>query len=166
MEDDHKTPAPSPLPPGTRPRPTHDIFDPPGGVSKVYEDQLITGPDGAAVDEMIAALELAKRKRARWPNDLKLAMSALAQLFPSMRGVPGTDPWDVDRLIAWCNTGAPTSGSGWAARFLLTVWNPGTNWNEYGLPGAGKFDLMPAWDVFDDPHRAAVIAWLDAPFYP
>jgi hypothetical protein len=83
-----------------------------------------------------------------------------------MRGVPGTDPWDALQLIAWCNTGAPMSGSGWAARFLLSVWNPSTNWNEEGLPGAGRFELMEAWAIFDDPHRAGVMQWLDAPFWP
>ena len=101
-----------------------------------------------------------------WPRDGRAAMAALAAEFPSMRGVPGTDPWDVEHLIEWSNSGAPTSGSIWAARFLLSVWNPSTNWNDFGLPGAGKFDLHEAWSCWDNPHRAAALKWLEAPFWP
>jgi len=135
-------------------------------VSIEYKGGVITGPDDASVRELIVNMEQSAAKRARWPEDGPLAMTALAKLLPSMRDVPGTDPWNADELIAWCRTGAPTSGSGWAARFLLSVWNPSTNWNEYGLPGAGKFDLMEAWPVLDDAHQAAIMRWLDAPFWP
>lgn len=93
-------------------------------------------------------------------------MAALASLFPSMRAVPGTNPWNVDLLIEWTSSGAPTSGSIWAARFLLSVWNPSTNWSELGLPGAGKFDLHEAWSCWDDEHRSAAMKWLEAPFWP
>jgi hypothetical protein len=48
----------------------------------------------------------------------------------------------------------------------LSVWNPRTDWREHGFPGAGRFDLLEAWDVLDDAHRAAIRAWLDAPFWP
>jgi hypothetical protein len=131
-----------------------------------YDGGTISGPDEASVREVVASLEEGKRRAARWPEDGPSRMAALARLFPSMRGVPGTDPWNVEALIAWTQTGAPTSGSGWAARFLLSVWNPSTNWSEHGVPGAGKFDLMEAWDSFDDQHRAAVMQWLAAPFWP
>jgi hypothetical protein len=57
--------------------------------------------------------------KIRWPSDRRQAMAALAVWFPSMRGVPGTDPWSVEHLIEWSHPGAPTSGSIWAARFLL-----------------------------------------------
>ncbi len=63
-------------------------------------------------------------RRARWNDSLTVAMSELANLFPTMRGVPGTNPWNVEALIAWMNTGAPTTGSWHAAMFLLGVWNP------------------------------------------
>jgi hypothetical protein len=149
-----------PVPPVTRLRREEPKF------SMDYKGGRITGPDEASVREWAENMKLQEEKAARWPQDSRQAMTALAKLFPSMVGVPGTDPWNVDELVAWCNSGAPTSGSGWAARFLLTVWNPSTNWNEHGLPGAGKFDLMEAWSVFDDRHRAAVMKWLDAPFWP
>ncbi len=135
-------------------------------VSIAYKGGVITGPDDASVRELIMNMETSAAKRARWPEDGRLAMTALAKLLPSMRDVPGIDPWNADELIAWCRTGAPTSGSGWAARFLLSVWNPSTNWNELGLPGAGRFDLMEAWPVLDEAHQAAILKWLDAPFWP
>jgi hypothetical protein len=39
-----------------------------------------------------------------------------------------------------------------------------TNWHEFGLPGADKFDLHEAWSCWDNPHRAAALKWLEAPF--
>jgi hypothetical protein len=159
MSDDEPTPV---LPLVQRPR--RDRETP--AVSMEYDGGTISGPDEASVREVIAALAEGKRRAARWPQDGRAAMTVLARSFPSMRGVPGTDPWDAESLIAWTQTGAPTSGSIWAARFLLSVWNPGTNWSEHGVPGAGKFDLMEAWGVFDDAHRAAVMQWLAAPFWP
>ncbi len=116
--------------------------------------------------DLVSSIERGRARRMRWPRDGRQAMAALGQLFPSMRGVPGVEPWSVEELIAWCNSGAPTSGSGWAARFLLAVWNPGTDWTEFGLPSRGKFDLMEAWSCWDDPHRAAALQWLEAPFWP
>jgi hypothetical protein len=136
------------------------------GFSLPYKAGLITGPDESVVRELVANLEKSEAKRAQWPRDGRQAMAALAKLLPSMRDVPGTDPWNAELLIGWCNTGAPTSGSGWIARFFLSVWNPSTNWNEYGLPGAGKFDLMEAWPVLDGAHQAGIIKWLEAPFWP
>jgi hypothetical protein len=134
--------------------------------SRQYKGGVISGPDEASIQMVIESIEQSSAKRARWPKDGRQAMTALAKLLPSMRDVPGTDPWDAVQLVAWCNTGAPTSGSGWAARFLLSVWNPSTNWNEEGLPGAPRFDLLEAWAIFDDQHRAGVMQWLDAPFWP
>lgn len=115
--------------------------------------------------DLVSSIERG-RARVCWPRDGRQAMAALGRLFPSLRGVPGVDPWSVDDLIAWCKSGAPTSGSGWAVRFLLAVWNPGTDWTEFGLPGSGKFDLMEAWSCWDERHRAAALQWLEAPFWP
>jgi hypothetical protein len=131
-----------------------------------HDGSLITGPDEASVREFVAAMERQKALRDRWPQDGREAMTALAALFPSMRRVPGTSPWEVEALIEWSNSGAPTSGSIWAARFLLSVWNSSTNWNVFGLPGAGKFDLFEAWSCWDDHHRKAALEWLEAPFWP
>src|SRR5689334_21363655 len=102
-------------------------------VSLPFRGGAITGPDEDTVRQAIAEIEDGEARRARWPKDGRQAMTALAQLFPSMRGVPGTDPSDVDQLIPWLNGPAPGSGAASAGRFLLSVWNPGTDWNEFGL---------------------------------
>ena len=97
-------------------------------------------------------------------------MSELANLFPTMRGVPGTNPWNVEALIAWMNTGAPTTGSWHAAMFLLGVWNPHTKWNQEGLKmrkgASGKFDLFAAMQGWDQQHIDAAVEWIRNPFFP
>lgn len=159
--DTRKSTTPERSATAARPR-NHETAD----FSMIHRGSVITGPDEASVKEFIASMDASEAKRRRWPDDGRAAMTALARLFPSLRGVPGADPWDVDHLIAWCNSGAPTSGSGWAARFLLGVWNPSTDWTQNGVPSPGRFDLLAAWDCLDEKHRAAIIDWLDAPFWP
>jgi hypothetical protein len=120
--------------------------------------------------EIRQSIERQRRQRARWPDNLNLAMAELANLFPTMHGVPGADPWDVHKLLAWMNTGAPTTGSWWAAMFLLGVWNPRTKWNQEGLrirKGAtGKFDLFVAMHGWDQQHIDAAREWIANPFFP
>ena len=43
-----------------------------------------------AKHEIFLSIERQRLQRARWPEILNHAMSALANLFPTMRGVPGT----------------------------------------------------------------------------
>lgn len=116
------------------------------------------------------SIQRQRTQRARWPEDYREAMSVLANLFPTMRGVPGTNPWNVEKLIAWMNTGAPTSGSWSAAMFLLGVWNPRTAWNKEGVrmrKGAtGKFDFFSALGCWDEEHHAAFMEWVANPFWP
>jgi hypothetical protein len=116
------------------------------------------------------SIERQRQQRARWPESLTRAMSELANLFPTMRGVPGTDPWDVHQLMNWMNTGAPTTGSWWAAMFLLGVWNPHTKWNQEGVKmrkgATGKFDLFVAMHGWDQQHIDAALEWIRNPFFP
>lgn len=95
-------------------------------------------------------------------------MSLLANRFPTMRGIMGTNPWNVDELIAWLNSGAPTSGSKWAAMFLLGVWNPETNWHTVGLKKSrpAKFDFFSAVAAWDRMHIEAMQEWVNNPFWP
>lgn len=120
--------------------------------------------------EYFASIERQKQRRSHWNNSLTVAMSELAALFPTMHGVPGTDPWNVERLIAWMNTGAPTTGSWHAAMFLLGVWNPHTKWNQEGVKmrkgASGKFDLFVAMQGWDQQHIDAAREWIANPFYP
>jgi len=123
-----------------------------------------------AVREITTSIERQRRQRDRWPENLNHAMSELARLFPTMQGVPGTDPWDVHKLMGWMNTGAPTTGSWHAAMFLLGVWNPHTKWNQEGVKmrkGAnGKFDLFVAMQGWDQQHIDAAMEWIRNPFFP
>jgi hypothetical protein len=120
--------------------------------------------------EIFLSIERQRMQRARWPHNLNHAMSELAKLFPTMRGVPGTDPWDVHQLIAWMNGGAPTTGSWHAAMFLLGVWNPHTKWNQEGVKmrkgATGKFELFPAMHGWDQQHIDAAMEWIRNPFFP
>jgi hypothetical protein len=123
-----------------------------------------------AAREIRDSIDRQQRQRARWPDDLHRAMSELARLFPTMQDVPGTDPWNAEQLIAWMNTSAPTSGSWWAAMFLLGVWNPSTKWNKEGIKmrkgATGKFDLFRAMQVWDQMHIDAAREWIANPFFP
>lgn len=123
-----------------------------------------------AIHEMHISIERGQKQRARWNDSLTVAMSELAELFPTMRGVPGTRPWDVHKLMAWMNTGAPTHGSWYAAMFLLGVWNPHTNWKQEGVKmkkeATGKFDLFRAMQGWDQQHIDAAMEWIQNPFFP
>lgn len=105
-----------------------------------------------------------------WNPNRIVAMSQLGNLFPTMRGVPGINPWNVDQLVGWLNTGAPTSGSRNAAMFMLGVWNPNTNWKEFGLRvrkgSTGRFDMFRAVSCWDPDHLKAFHQWLANPFFP
>jgi hypothetical protein len=122
-----------------------------------------------ATREIAAAIERDRQRRARWPQDLCQAMSALAELFPTLRGVPGTNPWNVDRFLAWMNSGAPTSGSWCAGLFLLGVWNRTTKWRDCGLKakeGEDRFDMFRAMGCWDQKHIDAFQEWVKYPFWP
>ena len=138
-----------------------------------YKDSVIRAESKEAVDELVSHLNHAdaveRETKRRWPGTTpEERMSALAGRFPSMRDIPGADPWDEVAILHWCNSGAPTGGSRWAARFLLAVWNPHTDWTttEPALTSDGRFDLFQAWNAWDDEHRAAAMEWLQYPFYP
>lgn len=111
-----------------------------------------------------------------WPSAGRVALSQLGELFPSLVGVPGINPWNEDELLRWLFSGAPTSGSREAALFLLGVYNGTTDWTAFAkgeglLPAkapadALRFDLFHAMGVWDARHVEAFLAWIDAPFWP
>lgn len=55
-------------------------------------------------------------------------MAWLCRQFPTLIGMPGTDPFDAIALHAWVRSGAATSGSRHAVRFVLQVWNCTERW--------------------------------------
>ena len=134
----------------------------------------------AAVSEAVASVKAARDRARRWPQtpegyvDTRGAMTVLARSFPVLaRDADGIAPWDVDRFLLWLCGPAPSSGARHAGRFLLSVWNPSTDWietaREKGIEGAealGRFDLFDAAGVWDDAHRLACMIWIEAPFWP
>jgi hypothetical protein len=87
-------------------------------------------------------------------------MEILAQSFPTLRGVPGTQPWDPERFETWAAGPAPSHGAFCAARFILAVYNSTDEWQ------CGTFDLMEALACWDDQHRAAFLEWVREPWWP
>jgi hypothetical protein len=139
-------------------------------------DGVISG-DRAAVDELSAALnksrEFGELRRQKWGDGDRYSMAKLCNLFPSLRGVDGADPWDSIKMLRHaCD---PIShGEELAARFVLSVWNSSTDWNEQAhelgfLAGEERlrpFDIFEAYSVWDFEHRDAALAWLTVPFNP
>ena len=101
--------------------------------TKQVEGGVISGSSQEAVDELAAELERRaadEREREKlFPGDSREQMGALARLFPTLRSVV-PDRWDTDRFLAWFVTNGGSGGACHAARFLLNVWNPSTDWRE------------------------------------
>lgn len=99
------------------------------------------------------------------PEPLEVIVSSntieqLAVSFPSLANQPGVTPWDSLALDAWACGPAPSHGMLCAARFVLAVWDPNTDWR------CGRFDLMEAMGVWDVAHHRAFVAWALAPWWP
>ena len=88
-------------------------------------------------------------------------MEDLAISFPALEGAPGTLPWDAEAFDRWAATSPePGSGALHAARFVLAVWNDRAPWK------AGSFQAISALGTWDGEHRAAFLAWAQAPWFP
>lgn len=101
-------------------------------------------------------------------------MCELVWSFPTLRRTPATTmvtagDWDS---IAFANYWATGSGGEKdAALFVLSVWNPASDWEECcglsrGGENGGRFNLHTALGNWDDGHRSAFIAWARAPWWP
>ena len=84
----------------------------------------------------------------------------LANSFPCLRGAPGVGSglWDALKLDAWAAGGA-SSGEKHSSRFVLGVWNSGSEWD------CGKFDIFHAIDIWDCEHREAFLKWAIDPWF-
>ena len=83
----------------------------------------------------------------------------LARTFPSLgKNAPGIDPWIPHELNRWA-VGPASSGERHAARFVLAVWDNAADWE------CGRFDIVEALTVWDEPHRAAFLAWAGDPWW-
>jgi hypothetical protein len=93
-------------------------------------------------------------------RDNRLAMSRMAEAFPTLRDAPGVRPWDPAKLDGWLRSSPSiTSGSRDAAAFVLGLWNGSGTWS-------ASFDVHRALSAWDGAHRAAFLAWASAPWWP
>jgi hypothetical protein len=132
-----------------------------------------------AVQAYLDSVALAKERNRRWPQkengevDTRRAMPALVRSFPSLRGADGAEPWELERFVRWLSGPAPSGGAMRAGRFVLHVWNSHDDFREYGrelgIEGfecLTPFNLSDAMGVWDEEHRKAFAAWVEAPFWP
>ena len=84
----------------------------------------------------------------------------LVQSFPSLRGALGTQPWDALEFDAWACDSGLSHGTLCAARFVLSVWDPGAKWR------SGRFDLAEALHCWDFDHHTAFVRWAAKPWWP
>ena len=147
-------------------------------------DHLLGCPgidEGLRDDLLRKRAELAEMQTAAiaWVHDLHDRMVQLAALFPSFcdridrRELLG-DGWSAKEIDKWACSGAVTSGSLHAARFLLAVWSG----RAYDYPQrrphtrvirrfeCGVFDVVAAMGSWDLWHRAAFNAWSRDPWWP
>jgi hypothetical protein len=86
--------------------------------------------------------------------------------FPILRReAPGLTPWDPRKWARWWrDSGAQTSGSYHAVAFCLSLWGGGNlvEWKRRGY----SFDVIAAFGVWDDSHRAAFLKWCVNPWRP
>lgn len=99
---------------------------------------------------------------------------SLLRLFPSLvaKRAP-ISPWSSTSFLRWLCTEGLSHGELLAARFVLGVWNPDTDWvaeaKKDGLPNpeaAKRFDVFEAASVWDSHHMGALRAWLARPEFP
>lgn len=83
------------------------------------------------------------------------AIASLANMFPSLREAPGLEPFDENRFGEWMNSEASSAGKH-AARLVLSVWE--------NVPHA--FNLIEAFQDWDDEHREAYVVWFQQPLMP
>ena len=150
-------------------------------ITKKWRGRTITG-DAATVERVVDELELQRAKLAatkeKWGEGNE-RMVRLCRAFPTLRGVPGTDPWNALHLLEWlCTSGGVTTGSSHAARFILQVWNPSTDWGALAMKSLSEeglglqnvelqpFNVVKALAVWDSEHEAAFLAWAELPFWP
>jgi hypothetical protein len=110
------------------------------------------------MNEPVLVVELSQKLKARRIT-YKEAMLELARSFPCLNHkFEDWTEWDSNRLD---KVSAPWSeGELHAVRFLLCVWNPGSEWRR------GKFDLVTAFGCLDYENRQPIIDWASDPWWP
>lgn len=115
---------------------------------------------------------------ARGELDTTGAMVKLVRSFHSLVDADAFDErhrFDAEKFVRWAMDNCHSHGETIAVRFILSVWNSGTDWakaaKEWGYKPREckwlkRFDLFEALTTFDLEHQAALAAWVEAPFWP
>jgi hypothetical protein len=100
-------------------------------------------------------------------------LSRLARSFPALASAPArlfAAPWDPIEFAEYYRPAS--SGEKDAALFVLSVWNPTTDWRKLAKlardrsPTGGFFDVHRALGNWDVGNRAAFLAWARDPWWP
>lgn len=93
-------------------------------------------------------------------NNPKAYIVELAQSFPSIQNLVGTDPesWDAERLAKLKGL---STGERHALLFVLNVWNPA-----WARASKLHFDVVQAFGSWDSRHQHAFLAWAMNPRWP
>lgn len=124
----------------------------------------ISGPEaelvGKRAGEFLHGQARERARREQWGTIGAESMERLAAMFPELVHLKAPiKPWDQTKLNAWARK-CHSKAARYAVQFLLeVVWN-GNKWS------CGRFNMREAWSHWDEEHRAAVLAWLEAPFWP
>lgn len=115
-----------------------------------------------------ATIEQRQATEQRWEAEeraAKLRWWKFIESFPTLAkwasvSRSANQVWDAQRFDKWAAGPSPGHGTLEAARFVLSVWNPCTEWK------CGRFNLHDALWVWDAQHKAAFRHWCDDPFWP
>lgn len=86
----------------------------------------------------------------------------IVESFPSLRSAPRM-PWSATTFYRWARTSPSiTSGSHHAAAFVLSVWDSTGPWSKGHL----AFNVVRAFQSWDESHRNAFRRWAANPWWP
>ena len=128
-----------------------------------------------ALETRVRAEARQRRRQKHWGEIGPGAMTRLAQSFPSLQKAPGVEPWEPLTFLRWAASGVLSHGEVLAAKFVLSVWDPGQDWEKVARdnkimsdPKArfARFDVFEAMNGWDQEHISAMLAWIDLPFFP
>lgn len=86
----------------------------------------------------------------------------IVESMPSLRNAPRM-PWSATKFYRWFRTWPGiTSGSHHAAAFVLSVWDSTGPWSK----GKYAFNVVRAFQSWDEAHRDAFRRWAAKPWWP
>lgn len=98
-------------------------------------------------------------------------LERLARSFTALKSAPAAlfHPWDALQFADYYRTGS--GGEKDAALFILSVWNPTSNWRTLARlardrsPTGGLFDVHRALGNWDAENRQAFLEWARDPWW-